>query len=85
MTAEGFLSIEQIRQLWPDEWVLIGNPIIENTHVLGGVPVFHAKEKKGLLEGKDLLEGFDLKTWVYTGDFPKGRKFWLGIYRQIPE
>jgi hypothetical protein len=31
------------------------------------------------------LKGFDLSTWTYTGTFPKNRRVWLGIYRQIPK
>jgi hypothetical protein len=82
---ENFLSIEDIKLRYPDEWVLLGNPHIENTAILGGVVVFHSADKRDLVKGRDALKGFDLSTWTYTGTFPKNRRVWLGIYRQIPK
>ena len=82
---EKFLLIEDIKQRYPDEWVLLGNPRIEKTAILGGVVVYHSADKRDLVKGRDALKGFDLSTWTYTGTFPKNRRVWLGIYRQIPK
>lgn len=78
-----FMNISEIKQLFPDEWVLLGDPKIENTNVLGGFVVYHSKNKKDLLKGKDLLEPFKLSTWTFTGELPLNRKLWLGLYRKI--
>ena len=77
-----YQTIEQIKRQFPDEWILLGNPEIAETSVLGGVVVYHSKNKKDLLNGKDLLTPFELSTWVFTGDIVRDRKLWLGIYRK---
>ncbi len=40
------LRIEQIEKQFPNEWVLIGNPIIQDTKILKGEVLFHSKDKK---------------------------------------
>ena len=77
-----YQTIQQIKKQFPDEWVLLGNPKMEETTVLGGVVVYHSKNKKDLLNGKDLLTPFELSTWVFTGDLERDRKLWLGIYKK---
>lgn len=42
---EASLTIEEIKQKYPNEWVLLGNPVINNTKVLSGIPIYHAKDK----------------------------------------
>ena len=78
-----FMNIAEIKQQFPDEWVLLGDPKIEDTTVLGGIVVYHSKNKKDLLKGKDLLLPFKLSTWTFTGELPYNRKLWLGLYRKI--
>jgi hypothetical protein len=77
------LEMSEIRTLYPDEWVLLGNPVIDVTTVLGGTVVYHSKDKKELLKGKALLAPFQLSTWAFTGEIPQDRKIWLGIYRPM--
>ena len=77
-----YQTIEQIKRQFPDEWILLGNPEIAETSVLGGVVVYHSKNKKDLLNGRDLLTSFELSTWVFTGEIAHDRKLWLGIYRK---
>lgn len=45
MSAD-FIPFEKIKQFYPDEWVLLGNPEMKNTTVLGGVVLYHSKDKK---------------------------------------
>ena len=42
------LNIQEIKALYPDEWVLIGNPVMDESKidVLSGIPIFHSKDKK---------------------------------------
>ena len=84
-----FLSFEKIKNLYPNEWVLIGNPELRNPEVeasivsqlIGGVVVFHSKDKKELAyKGRDLRKGFESITCVWTGEIPKNRKLWFGNY-----
>jgi hypothetical protein len=82
---EKFLSLEDIKQRYPNEWVLLGNPRIEKTAILGGTVVYHCTDKRDLVKGRAALKDFKLSTWTYTGTFPKNRRVWLGIYRQIPK
>ncbi len=77
------LEMPEIRALYPDEWVLLGDPVIDVTTVLGGTVVYHSKNKKDLLKGKDLLSPFGLSTWAFTGEIAPNRRIWLGIYRPI--
>ncbi len=80
-----FLTIEEIRKAYPEEWVLLGEPKIESALILGGIVVFHARTKKGLLEGRDLLQDFEHSTWTFTGEKKRGMSQWVSIYRQIPQ
>lgn len=41
-------NIDEIKNLFPDEWVLIGNPEMDKSelNVLSGIPILHSKDKK---------------------------------------
>ncbi len=84
-----FLFFEEIKKLYPNEWVLIGNPELRNPEVeasivsqlIGGIVVFHSKDKIELAyEGRDLKKSFESITCVWTGGIPKNRKLWFGNY-----
>lgn len=53
-------TIEEIKVLYPDEWVLLGDPVMDNSkiEVLLGITLFHCKEKK---------EVFELDTFASLG------------------
>ena len=79
------LSINQIRHLYPEQWVLVGNPVLDNPNSLGsvvsklmrGVVLSAGKDKREIAEkAKDLRVGYESITCIYTGVFPKNRK-WL--------
>lgn len=64
------LEIDKIKQMYPDEWVLIGNPIMDEPelNVLSGIPIWHSKDKKELYYlGRNKTEDFNSITVVYTG------------------
>lgn len=82
---EQLITIEAIKKLYPDEWVLIGNPIMDNSKidVLSGVPLFHSKDKKEVCYiGRDKTSNFDKITLIYTGSFRPIRKI-TGIFNRI--
>jgi hypothetical protein len=71
------INIEEIKALYPDEWVLLGNPIMDDAKidVLSGIPLFHSKEKKEVCYiGRDKTSAFDKITLIYTGPFRPTRK-----------
>jgi hypothetical protein len=79
------LTFNEIRQLYPDQWVLIGNPELDDPNSLGsivsklvsGVVLLAGKDKREIAyKTKDVRKGFESVTCVYTGIFPKNRK-WL--------
>jgi len=79
------LSISDIKGLYPDEWVLLGDPIMDDSHidVLEGIPLFHSKDKKEVCYiGRDKTSDFDKITLIYTGSFRPVRKI-TGIFNRI--
>lgn len=75
-------DIEEIRKLFPNEWVLIGNPEMDEAelNVLSGVPVLHSKDKKEVYYlGKNKTKDFQTVTVIYTGTF-KPVRILTGIF-----
>jgi hypothetical protein len=79
------LTIEQIKTLYPEQWVLIGNPELDDTSSLGsivsklikGVVLSASKDKRELaLNAKELRAGYESIACIFTGTFPKKRR-WL--------
>ena len=72
------LPFEQIKALYPDEWVLLGNPETHNTEVISGIVLLHGKDKREIAYlGREMVKQYRTYALRYTGEFPKGRKFWL--------
>lgn len=79
------ISISEIKNLYPDEWVLIGNPNMDESKldVLAGIPLYHSKDKKEVCYiGRDKTSKFDKITLIYTGKFGPTRKI-TGIFNRI--
>ena len=79
------LNIEEIKATYPDEWVLLGNPIMDESkiEVISGIPLFHSKDKKEVCYiGRGKTSDFDKITLVYTGTFKPARKI-TGIFNRI--
>ncbi len=80
---EQLINIVEINALYPDEWVLIGNPVMDDSDmdVLAGIPLYHSKDKKEVCyKGRDKISNFDKITLIYTGSF----KFRYQKLRQLP-
>jgi hypothetical protein len=63
------LSITDIKALYPNEWVLLGNPIMDESKidVISGIPLFHSKDKKEVFcIGRDKTSNFDLPRYFQT-------------------
>jgi hypothetical protein len=79
------LDISDIKRLYPDEWVLLGNPVMDQTKidVVSGIPIYHSKDKKEVCYiGRDKTSDFDKITLIYTGNFKPARKM-TGIFNRI--
>lgn len=79
------LSVHQIKTQYPDQWVLVGNPELADFDTLeaiinklvSGIVLFASKDKREIAyKAKDLRKGVESITCIYTGEFPKNRK-WL--------
>jgi hypothetical protein len=86
MTMGPVENINKIKQQYPDEWVLLGNPTWDSYHleVLSGIPLYHSADKREVYYlGKPLTADYDKITLIYTGTFnPKGRST-IGIFNRI--
>ncbi len=70
------IEIDTIKKMYPDEWVLIGNPIMDEPelNVLSGIPILHSKDKKELYYlGKSKTSDYNTITVVYTGKLVSAR------------
>jgi NAD/NADP transhydrogenase beta subunit len=79
------VSIDDIKIQFPDEWVLIGNPVKndDGIDVISGVPIYHSKDKKEVCYiGREKTSGYDKITLFYTGVFKPMRKL-TGIFNRI--
>jgi hypothetical protein len=79
------LNITDIKKLYPNEWVLLGNPTMDNTKidVLAGIPIFHSQDKKEVCYiGRDKTSEYNKITLIYTGSFRPIRKI-TGIFNRI--
>jgi hypothetical protein len=84
------LTIEEIRNQYLEQWVLIGNPELRNSEILEpivykmlrGVVLLANKDKLTLsLQAKDARQGYDSISCIWTGEFPKNRK-WITPFKQ---
>ncbi len=77
-----FVPFEELKKLYPNEWVLLGNPKIQNTSVLGGIVLYHSKDKKEVCYiGRDKTADFSTVTIAFAGDLKQNRK--IGILTRI--
>jgi len=81
------ISIAEIKSLFPNEWVLISDPVMDETefHVLSGIPLFHSKDKKEVAHlGRPKVVGYETYTLIYTGVIKPTKKI-ISLYSRPPE
>ena len=77
-----YTALEELKKLYPNEWVLLGDPKMKNTAVLGGVVLFHSKDKKEVCYiGRDKTSNYSTVTIAFAGNHKQLRK--IGILRRI--
>jgi hypothetical protein len=70
------LSFEEIKKLFPDEWVLLGNPEYsdDDLDVIAATVILHDKSKHELIKKRvRWRDSYHSATTVFTGTFPKKR------------
>jgi hypothetical protein len=76
------LTLNEIKALYPDQWVLVGNPTILNTKILNGVVLYSSKDKKEVCYlGKAHTDGFNRLTLTFTGTVSAMRH--TGIMKRV--
>ena len=85
MTTElSVLNFEDIKKLYPNEWVLVDSPKKEGVKIIGGtVLVHHADKRLMALQARDLIKNHPSATHFYTGEMPKYAK--IGIIKKISQ
>lgn len=79
------LNINDLKKAYPNEWVLIGNPVMDDKklNVLSSIPLYHSEDKKEVCYiGRDKTAGYDKITLIYTGSFKPIRKI-TGIFNRV--
>lgn len=80
------LTVEQIKEKYPNEWILVGNPELRKDNFVGpiihklvsGIVLYHSKDKRELgYKAAELAQTVTETACIYTGKIPKNRKFWL--------
>ncbi len=79
---KSYITLDELKKLYPDEWILLGNPEMQNTFVLGGIVLYHSKDKKEVCYiGRDKTADYSTVTIAFAGDLKKHRK--VGILKRI--
>jgi hypothetical protein len=77
-----FVSIDELKKIFPDEWILLGDPEMKNTTVLGGIVLYHSKDKKEVCYiGRDKTANYETVTITFAGDLKQHRK--IGILKTL--
>ncbi|MCY7330224.1 MAG: hypothetical protein LH618_16860 [Saprospiraceae bacterium] len=84
VSEEPFFTVEEIRRRYPNEWVLLANPLLEGLEIRGGQVLVHDSDKRNMaLQGKDLIRKYARVTHLYTGEIPKNAK--IGLIRKTSQ
>jgi len=71
------ISIKDIKQNYPDEWILLGNPEMDkaNQSVLSGVLLYHSRDKKevGYL-GKPMTANYKKTALFFNRATPRKKR-----------
>ncbi len=82
--VKNYLSIERIKVLYPNQWVLLADSQVEGLNLLGGRVILNAEDKHQLaLNGRELVKKYSQVRHFYTGERPRQKHIGL-IVRQTP-
>ena len=76
------MNWEEIKIQYPDEWVVLGNPIFDGMKIMyGTVLVHHSDKRVASIEGGERREGFNKFTVSFTGTIKSN--YHIGLLRTI--
>ncbi len=66
--GEEVLGWEDIKSRYPNEWVVIANPLFDGMTILEGIVLSHHSDKRvASIEGGERRKGFQKFTLTFTG------------------
>ncbi len=80
------ITIEQIRDIYPNQWVLVGNPKLSEPQINGsivsklvsGIVLFASKDKRELAyKASELRQNVNFTICIFTGKIVKNKLFLL--------
>ena len=80
------LSLEQIKTMYPDQWILIGNPVLSEPEInasilsqfIKGFVLFASKDKRELgYKAAELRKNIETTACIYTGEIVRNRLYLL--------
>lgn len=82
---KSYLSVEAIKQLYPNQWVLLADAQAEGLHILGGRVILNTPDKHQLaLNGRDLVKENKQVRHFYTGERPRQKHIGLMVRQNKP-
>ena len=77
VVGEAPRSIEDIKNSYPDEWILLGNPVMEKhrADILSGVVLYHSPDKREVCYlGRPLIDGYETTALFFNRVTPRREK-----------
>ena len=82
ITQNTIMNWEDVKKYYPNEWVVLGNPIFEGMNVLEGIVLAHHTDKRvASIEGGERRGDFSKFTLIFTGQIPS--RGHIGLLRKI--
>jgi len=74
---EQIIDINDIKTRYPDEWILLGNPVMDesNQQILSGILLYHSSDKKEVCYlGKPLIKGYETTAMFFNRVTPRQKR-----------
>jgi hypothetical protein len=76
------LKMAEIETRYPNQWIVLGNPVFDGMDVLDGVVIAHHTDKRvASMEGGERRAPLQKVTLFYVGKLPPPRR--IGLLRTI--
>jgi len=75
--VEAVRSIDDIKKSYPDEWILLGNPVMDeyDQAILSGVVLYHSPDKRELAyRDKPLLKKYETTAHFFNRVTPRPKR-----------
>jgi len=71
------VTIDEVKKSYPDEWILLGNPVIDEQEqaILSGVLVYHSADKREVCYlGRPLIKDYETTAMFFNRVTPRKTK-----------